>query len=264
MARVRFKDEPMQEVIDASGPSAGWLRVIEKLLALSGHEAYYLTVRMTAPFERDLVIDGAFARFARHRGVPSIDGIAATIFPRSFYRFNCEGDRHVLYMRYPEFRARAPRFLGKRPTFSYFSRLVAWEPVGVDAPVNQLEAFITRMREHKAKREAWYFYPIIDPTRDLNKIMSGPCLTAIDLKYEIEHNTLNLFAFYRDHEFAEKALGNYVGLSHLLEFLCDQTKTAAGAITCVSLRARIEQGYAGDLDKVLAEVQRGARGKRRS
>ena len=252
MASAKFKDQPLEAPIDTRGPAAAWIRVVEKLLSRPGHDAYYVTVRLTEPLERETAIEAAYENLVDRRGLPSIDGVAATIFPRSFYQFNCRRDRHVLYARYPEFRTRALRLFGKRTAFSYLSRLISWQPVGVNAPINQLETFITRMREHKAKREAWYFYPTIDPTRDLNKIMSGPCLTAIDLKYEIEHNTLNLYASYRDHEFAEKAFGNYVGLCHLLEFLCEQTEARLGAVTCVSLRARIEQGYVGDLANVVA------------
>jgi hypothetical protein len=200
------------------------------------------------------MIEEAHEWYRRKNRLPSIDGVAATIFPRSFYLASCKGDRHTLYERYPAFRARAPKFFGKTASFSYFDRLTRWQPRGTSVPVNQLETFIERMREHKTKRTAWFYYPTIDPTRDLGKIMGGPCLSAIDLKYETEFNALNLFAVYRDHDFAEKALGNYVGLTYLLEFLCEHTKTEAGAVVCASTRARIEGGFAADLRRVVSKV----------
>ena len=93
------------------------------------------------------------------------------------------------------------------------------------------------MRKYRNKYEAWYYYPLIDPTRDLRKIRGGPCLSAIDLKYERDRNRLHLFASYRDHDFASKALGNYVGLGYLLRFLCEQINAEVGALHCFSLRA---------------------------
>lgn len=254
MERQPFKDQSLQAPIDTAGPSEAWITVLGRLLRLPDQTAYSLVLRMKDPFQRDPVIEAIYEKVRRKHDLPSIEGIAATVFPRSFYLFNCKGDRRRLYKEFLTYHNRMARFFRKKPAFSYFHRLIAWQPEGMGEPVNQLEAFIGRMRELKAKREAWYFYPTIDPTRDLGKIFSGPCLTAVDLKYETKHNILNLIAFYRDHEFAEKALGNYVGLAHLLEFLCKETKTKAGAIVCISLRARIEGGYVTDLERLLASV----------
>jgi len=253
LGRPPFKDQPLQAPIDSTGPSAAWIEVIGHLIPLPDRTAYSLVVRMKNPLRRNPSIERIYENILRKYGLPSIEGIASTIFPRSFYRFNCKGDPRRLYKEFPDYHKRISRFFHKKPAFSYFQRLIAWQPEGMAEPVNQLEAFIARMREHKTRREAWYFYPTIDPTRDLGKIFSGPCLTAVDLKYETKHNILNLIAFYRDHEFAGKALGNYVGLAHLLEFLCEETETKPGAIVCVSLRARIESGYVKDLEELLAE-----------
>jgi hypothetical protein len=253
LERPPFRDQPIQAPIDTAGPSAAWLAVLRQLMELPDRSAYSLVVRMKNPFQRNRSIEGIYEKIRRKHGLPSIEGVAATIFPRSFYRFNCKSDRRQLYKEFPTYHTRMARFFGKKPAFSYFQRLVAWQAEGMAESVNQLEAFITRMRGHKAPREAWYFYPTLDPTRDLGKIFSGPCLTAVDLKYEIKQNILNLIAFYRDHEFVEKALGNYVGLGHLLEFVCEQTETKAGAIVCISLRARIESGYVKDLEGLLSK-----------
>lgn len=248
-----FKDQPLTPPLDVTGPGEAWATVLRLLLAAPGRMQYYVSVRMKKPLQLSAAVAKAYDAFATNRGLPSAEGVAANIFPRSFYRFNCRQDRSALYRRHPEFRTRTARLFKKHVTFSYFDRLINWQPVGAAQPVNQLEVFIDRMGNHKAKREAWYFYPTIDPTRDLGKIMSGPCLTAIDLKYEIEHNTLNMFAFYRDHEFAEKAYGNYLGLAYLLEFLCEQTSTEVGALTCISLRARIGS-LASELRQLVSDL----------
>jgi len=254
LAKARLRDQPIQPPIDTGGPFSAWIEVVRRLLVAPEQTTYYLMVRMTSPFERDSIVERAYEQYRRKNDLPSIDGIAATIFPRSFYLFSCKGDRRALYERYPAYRTRAARFFGKATAFSYFDRLTRWRPRGTPAPVNQLESFIERMRRHKTKRTAWFYYPTIDPSRDLGKIMGGPCLSAIDLKYETDANALSLFAAYRDHDFAEKALGNYVGLTYLLEFLCEHTKTEAGVVMCISTRARIEGGFGADLRRVVSAV----------
>lgn len=254
MPSLPFREQSLSAPIDVAGPAKAWQTVVERLLETPDRTLPLIIVRMKEPLASCPRITAAHRAFTQMSKLPSAEGVSATIFPRGFYRFNCKSDRKTLYKGYSQFRARTARLFGKKPSFSYFDRLISWQPEGAPTPVNQLETFISRMNNYKAKREAWYFYPTIDPSRDLGKIMGGPCLSAIDLKYEIEHNILNLSAFYRDHEFAEKAYGNYLGLSYLLEFLCEQTRTAIGALTCVSFRARIE-GHTRALQKLVESLR---------
>src|SRR4026209_1971789 len=115
-----FKDQPLAPAIDVRGPFSAWISVIRQLLVSPDQTGYYLAVRMTRPFERESTVEKAYEWYRRKNDLPSVDGIAATIFPRSFYLVSCRGDRHALYQRYPAFRARAPKFFRKVPSFSYF------------------------------------------------------------------------------------------------------------------------------------------------
>ena len=45
---------------------------------------------------------------------------------------------------------------------------------------------------------------------------------------------------YRSHDFINKALGNFVGLTRLLEFVCFHTGRRPGRLVCHSIRAFVD------------------------
>jgi thymidylate synthase len=57
---------------------------------------------------------------------------------------------------------------------------------------------------------------------------------------------LDLIAVYRNHDFIEKALGNFVGLARLLRFICRSTNNAVGSVICHSIHA-----YANNKSRLL-------------
>jgi len=235
---MSLMEEKFPSPLDATSVSEGWLRACQLIRAAPGHTMYYLLVRIHNPLQRRVEIDGPYDAFCQARRLPCLEGVASTIFPETFYRFHCSGNVERLFEGFKQYRKKVGMIFRKQLDFSYFDRLIHWQPVGA-APVNQLAIFIERMNEYRYRYEAWYFYPTIDPTRDLRKIRGGPCLSAVDVKYERDRNRLHLFAFYRDHDFESKALGNYIGLCDLQRFLCEQIGAEVGALHCFSLRARI-------------------------
>jgi thymidylate synthase len=54
-------------------------------------------------------------------------------------------------------------------------------------------------------------------------------------------STINLVAVYRNHDYFNKALGNFVGLARLLDFLCTQAGKKPGQITCHSVHYYIDK-----------------------
>lgn len=244
--------------MDATSVSDAWLRACQLVRTAPAHTVYYLFVRIRNPLQRRREIDRPYDAFCQAHQLPCIEGVAATIFPEAFYRFHCRGDTAKLFGGFEQYRRKVAIISRKHLGFSYFERLIHWQPVGA-SPINQLKTFIARMRRYRRSYEAWYYYPLIDPTRDLRKIRGGPCLSAVDLKYERETNRLHLFAFYRDHDFESKAFGNYLGLSHLLRFLCEQVEAEVGALHCISLRAYLGPGarkqFRTLLDELSATVQ---------
>lgn len=257
---MSLMDEKFPPPLDATSVSEAWLRACQLIRAAPGRTMYYLLVRIHDPLQRRPEIDGPYDAFCQARRLPCLEGVASTIFPEAFYRFHCSGNVARLFEGFERYRKKVGMVFHRQPGFSYFDRLIHWQPVGAP-PVNQLATFIARLQEYRYKYEAWYFYPTIDPTRDLRKIRGGPCLSAIDLKYERDRNRLHLFAFYRDHDFESKALGNYIGLGHLLRFLCEQIEAEVGALHCFSLRAAFagfaQREFRALLDELSVLVQPG-------
>jgi thymidylate synthase len=50
-------------------------------------------------------------------------------------------------------------------------------------------------------------------------------------------DTLSLAAVYRSHDYVLKALGNFIGLSRLLNYVCSKTGHSVGTLTCLSAYA---------------------------
>ena len=48
---------------------------------------------------------------------------------------------------------------------------------------------------------------------------------------------LDFVAVYRNQDFFNKALGNFIGLGQLLKFICDESNKRAGTLTCHSVHA---------------------------
>jgi thymidylate synthase len=52
---------------------------------------------------------------------------------------------------------------------------------------------------------------------------------------------LSLMCIYRNHDFLERAYGNYWGLLNLLKFLAHETNLNVGVLTCISSHAYVDK-----------------------
>lgn len=99
---------------------------------------------------------------------------------------------------------------------------------------NQLENIIQAINSRQAQYAACYLMHVSSADTDVNtRNMGGPCLQYV--QFALDGNNINLTAVYRNHDFLNKALGNYIGLSKLLEFVCSQTRRNIGTFTCHSI-----------------------------
>jgi thymidylate synthase len=87
---------------------------------------------------------------------------------------------------------------------------------------------------------AAYTIVVVRP-KDSHRPRGGPCLNyiALQLGRDSGSRTLSLLAVYRNHDFVQRALGNYIGLADLQAFLADQSGYGLGTLTCVSSRASL-------------------------
>jgi len=66
--------------------------------------------------------------------------------------------------------------------------------------------------------------------------MGAPCWHFGEIT--INHDrSINLVAVYRNHDYFNKTLGNFIGLSKLLEFICSETGRAPGSLIVHSINA---------------------------
>lgn len=99
---------------------------------------------------------------------------------------------------------------------------------------NQLQNIIESInRNHKSFAAAYYIHTSSVDYDSNIKMRGNPCLQY--LQFGVCDDQINLTAVYRNHDFYNKALGNYIGLSKLLEFVCEKTNKKIGSFTCHSI-----------------------------
>jgi hypothetical protein len=81
--------------------------------------------------------------------------------------------------------------------------------------------------------------PIYDPGHDARRVMNQPCLAHLSFKLTPDRG-LMLTALYRNHYYIERALGNLIGLSHLLFFVAKESGLTARSLVCHSTFARLD------------------------
>jgi len=183
-------------------------------------------------------------------GILRVETVANTIFPEALYRPDQAKDpREHLYQNH-QAKMQFHRRRRGREKETYFSRLTGTD--GTDEPgPNQLEDLIIGM-EHQLSlvgpKSSIYELALSSVTGDLRvqlperdrSIMGFPCLSHISLT--MNDGAVHLTAQYRNQHFIRKALGNYVGLSHLCRFVATEVGVKAGNVCCVAAHADAELG----------------------
>lgn len=182
-----------------------------------------------------------FAGFCALNSILGPKHVAYTIFPHNLYRTRCSADR--LFLAYNRTRGLYER-LRTRPRSSwgtYFRRMTHYETTG--GTQNQLENIVQKINARSRIHKASYTIVIQKPGSETVRPRSGPCLNylAAQLEPDSPRPLLGLLAVYRNHDFLERAYGNYWGLCKLIGFLARETNSSPGPLTCVSSRAYIDK-----------------------
>ena len=152
--------------------------------------------------------------------------VANTIFPAKTWRNSTS--RADFYLRY-----QAAHKRGKRKAWgTYFLRLVAFG----DKRVNQLEKVIDALNSWKNTYAAAMVMHTSSSETDSLRPLGGPCLQYVQISCP-NGSDIELTAVYRNHDFCNKVLGNYYGLSRLLGFIGEQTCRNPVRITALSVHA---------------------------
>ena len=86
--------------------------------------------------------------------------------------------------------------------------------------------------------------PLYSPAEDRTNISKYPCLSHLTFKL-IDRKVLELTAIYRSHYYLQRALGNLVGLTHLMRFVALETGLKVGRLTCISTDAHLDVEFWG-------------------
>lgn len=205
------------------------------LSEVQGHkwECWNLVAQIGDPSRLDAGVNARVTEFALSEGLRRPLNVAYTIFP---HRLAQGRSRACLYKRYTE--RLLPRY---RQWGTYFGRLIAYP--GGDGPVNQLELAITSALGSEDTYRACYTFLIPRPGTETRQHRGAPCLSYLALQLEPgEQRLASLLAVYRNHDFRERAYGNYWGLCNLLMFLAQELDCAPGKVTCVSSHAYVADG----------------------
>jgi len=167
-----------------------------------------------------------------------IDNVVNTIFPEKFYRRNLGLTANQLYDLHEKIYGRGKTMHRKNKARwgNYFLRFTKF---GMSKE-NQLQNIINDINKRKNKYAACYIMHVSSVQLDSNtRNIGNPCLQYVQIGQN--GNVLNLTAIYRNHDFLNKSLGNYIGLTKLLGFICTQTGHVMGGLTCHSIHYFLEQ-----------------------
>lgn len=110
---------------------------------------------------------------------------------------------------------------------TYFQRMMAYphSSSGSGGSTNQLSHVVEQMKKPQRTRESALQMSILHPARDhTGQTRRGfPCLQQVGVSWIDDSSGFAVNAFYPTQHLVYRALGNYIGLTHLGDFLAYQT-----------------------------------------
>jgi thymidylate synthase len=227
-------------IINAEDFQGAWFCAV-RAIKDAKWEMRNLIVQIQNPRIHDEIITNKISSLAENCGTLLPKHVAYTIFPHGLYDHLAGRDPQKLYELYNRKRGLFERLHSKVPHSwgTYFRRMTNYE-TGEGKSVNQLDKVIQSSNKCP-KYKAAHLMIIPHPEIDGRRLRAHPCLNYLTPQFgEIENNpAVGLLAVYRNHDFLERAYGNYWGLCNLLQFIAEQTNRKCGPLTCVSSHAYV-------------------------
>jgi len=202
--------------------------------------AWNLVVQISTPELFDNDINESLTTFSKSQGLIKPKDVAHTIFPQTFYKTGMA--RPVFYKKYMKFF----KYSRNRPHSgwgTYFERMIKYKSPNQKS-TDQLGSIIDNINSWTTNYGASFVMVIPYPHSDVNKTMGAPCLNYVTVQVEYadkscKQKKINLLAVYRNHDFLQRAYGNYWGLCNLLKYIAFETDSHVGMLTCISSRADV-------------------------
>lgn len=157
--------------------------------------------------------------------------VANTLFPEKIYRKATNRDE--LYKKYLAAHDRVSGWRTRHHAWgTYFERLIRFPPDGI----NQLERAIGKLNTWPQRNTTGLVFHLSSPVVDAPRTRGGPCWHFGEILWNAD-DSLDLVVVYRNHDYFNKVLGNFVGLGRLLKFICDASGKKPGKLICHSVHA---------------------------
>ena len=207
-----------------------WRQGVQAIL--SEGEAFNLFTTIDQPTVFDPAWLTTYSPRQRGMGGDDLREVIKTIFPYDLA--NRLTNRPDLYREYLRCHDRAMRFIRNRGTWgTYFERLVRFP----DHPeTNQLETAINKLCTWPTRSGTSLVFHLSTPSCDTPRTRGGPCWQFGEIVWH-PGDCLDLVVVYRNHDFLNKALGNFIGLGQLLNFICTASGKTPGRLLCHSVHA---------------------------
>ncbi|MDQ7815900.1 MAG: hypothetical protein RDU14_02660 [Melioribacteraceae bacterium] len=227
-------------LIEENNLSIAWAKVLNLILVCHKHELAPFIVSINA-VDNEIVetteIRDKLNLFLKEDKSFSVETVASTIFPKSFWNLNLP--RQQLYARYIK---NFPRIKKAHQNYggTYFQRLISFNSTYNSAEgINQIEELINGWHDG-LRRRSFYQAAIFDPRKDQSrKTFQGfPCLRHVSFNI-IKMNSgygLEIIGIYATQTVFEKAYGNYLGLYHLGKFMAHEMGIKFLGEKCISAR----------------------------
>lgn len=193
-----------------------------------------------------------YSDFCAHIGIKGPKDVAYTIFPYKYARkFETPDDLFQSYNK--KFVPRLKR-MKNYGWGTYFQRMTDYDE---DGTKNQLLNIINAINDRVRYSKAAFTIVIHKPGGETIRPRGGPCLMYIAVQICKDHKDkpqISFLAVYRNHDFLERAYGNYLGLINLLKFVANATGLEAGSLTCISSHAYVDR-YRTELQKFMGAMK---------
>lgn len=249
----------MSELLPAvASVSEAWMLSLARTAEADGGRAVHVVSTVTEPGTEIGSIREVLDEALDSAGAQSVETVAETIFPGSLYpdpgldwspdlpATECAVLDAAAEELYETYIGMLPllRTVNANKSGTYFSRMISW-PGKEAGGVNQLAARIERLRGEQVAGRRTHNALDMDVAADAlcdeaelrgvqvyaatdRRIRSFPCLTHVDLTLHL--GRLHATAVYRHQYLIDKAYGNLLGLSWLMQFLCQQSGHELGEL----------------------------------
>ncbi|WP_345257816.1 hypothetical protein [Flaviaesturariibacter amylovorans] len=123
---------------------------------------------------------------------------------------------------------------------TYFQRLISFGRECQPQGINQLERAIQALQGGSPQKYFITFHITAANIESNVRPLGGPCWQYGELIIN-ELGALDLVAVYRNHDYYCKALGNFIGLAKLLNFICTESGKRPGRLIIHAIHAYSSQ-----------------------